>query len=132
MGKQGMKQPDISDRGNVTAEFVMVSMLVLMLFGVVLQISFALYTHNILIDAASSGARYGTLLDRTSSDGVTRTEQIIQNSLPDIYRTSVSSSVVNAEGTQALEITVEATLPVVGPFGFDQGMEVSGHAIIQE
>ncbi|MDO4917597.1 MAG: pilus assembly protein, partial [Rothia sp. (in: high G+C Gram-positive bacteria)] len=57
-----------NERGNAPAEFVMVMALVMLLFGVVLQVSFALYARNILIDAASSGARYGTLLDRSYSD----------------------------------------------------------------
>lgn len=110
----------------------MVSALVLMLFGVVLQIAFALYARNIMLDAASAGARYGTLLDRTESEGRTRTEEIIAGGLPDIYQTTVSSSAVTVNGVDAIEIRVQGTLPVVGPFGFDQGIEVSGHAIVQE
>lgn len=125
-------QNDPKERGNVTAEFVMVSALVLMLFGVVLQIAFALYARNIMLDAASAGARYGTLLDRTESEGRTRTEEIIAGGLPDIYQTTVSSSAVTVNGVDAIEIRVQGTLPVVGPFGFDQGIEVSGHAIVQE
>ncbi|MEU7991636.1 TadE/TadG family type IV pilus assembly protein [Rothia amarae] len=125
-------QNDTKERGNVTAEFVMVSALVLMLFGVVLQIAFALYARNIMLDAASAGARYGTLLDRTESEGRTRTEEIIAGGLPDIYQTTVSSSAVTVNGVDAIEIKVHGTLPVVGPFGFDQGIEVSGHAIVQK
>lgn len=121
-----------SERGNVTAEFVMVSVLVMMLFAVVLQIAFALYAKNIMIDAASAGSRYGTLLDRSEADGRARTQEILAGTLPDVYETSVSSSVVNVNGVQALEIRVKGTLPVVGPFGFDQGIEVTGHAIVQK
>lgn len=120
------------ERGNAPAEFVMVMALVMLLFGVVLQVSFALYARNILIDAASSGARYGTLLDRTYSDGATRTQEIINHNLPPQYQTSVSTHEVNVNGDRTLEVTVQGTLPVVGPFGFDQGINVTGHALVQE
>ncbi|GGH59409.1 TadE/TadG family type IV pilus assembly protein [Rothia aerolata] len=122
---------DRQDDGNATAEFVMTSALVLLLFLGVLQLAFAIYVRNIMTDAASSGARYGTLLDRTYADGVDRTSDIIDQSLPLPYAHSVQAHETVVDGAAALEITVEGDLPVVGTFGFDRGFSVSGHALIQ-
>lgn len=119
-----------SERGNASAEFVMVAALVLLLFGVVLQVAFALYARNIMLDAAASGARYGTLLDRTAADGQARTEELIAEHLPNVYQSSVSTRTAQADGVETLEITVQGTLPVVGPFGFDRAITVSGHGIV--
>ncbi|MDO4252667.1 MAG: TadE/TadG family type IV pilus assembly protein [Rothia sp. (in: high G+C Gram-positive bacteria)] len=119
------------EAGNASAEFVMVTSLTLLLFALVLQVAFAIYTRNILIDAAASGARYATLLDRSSADGLERTQQIIDRSLPDTYVTHISAQQGSYRGVESLEITVEGTLPVVGPFGFDRAITVSGHALRQ-
>ncbi|MDY3048876.1 MAG: TadE/TadG family type IV pilus assembly protein [Rothia sp. (in: high G+C Gram-positive bacteria)] len=116
--------------GNATAEFVMVSSLVLLLFLLVLQLSFALYTHNLLQDAASQGARYGALKDRTAAEGQARAEELLASSLPASYSREISSQVIDWHGSQALEISIRAPLPLVGPWGLGQGWEVQGHALL--
>lgn len=110
----------------------MVSAMVLLLFLGVLQIAFAMFTKNVLQDAASQGARYGSMLDRTPSDGEERTKQLLYSVLPDSYSTTVNSSVTQWQGVQALEITVSGPIPVLGPWGLGGRWEVTGHAILQE
>ena len=56
----------------------MVSALLVLLTVAILQVSYAFYTRNVLLDAASAGARYGTLYDRTPEEGQERAEQIIR------------------------------------------------------
>ncbi|MFW0154424.1 TadE/TadG family type IV pilus assembly protein [Rothia sp. P6271] len=119
-----------AEDGNATAEFVMVSALAVLFFALVLQITFAIYTRNILIDAASTGARYGALLDRNYSDGAQRTRDIIASELPAVYSSEVSYQLVTVDGYQTLEIRVHGALPVVGPFGFEHGIDVAAHAIV--
>ncbi|MFW0112141.1 TadE/TadG family type IV pilus assembly protein [Rothia sp. CCM 9417] len=119
------------ERGNAPAEFVMVSAMVLMLFLGVLQIAFAMFTKNVVQDAASQGARYGAMLDRTPGDGEERTRELLYSVLPESYSTSVTSSVTQWQGAEAVEIRVAAPIPVIGPFGLGGTWEVTGHAVLQ-
>ena len=125
------KSSNLADAGNATAEFVMVIGLVVLLFAGVLQVAFVLYTRNMMVDAAASGARYGTLLDRTYEDGAVRTRQLLTDSLPTGGVANVSYQVVNQNGVQMLEMQVNAPLPILGPFGVPNTLTVSGHAALQ-
>lgn len=120
-----------NERGNATAEFVMVSALVVLLFLGVLQVAFALFTRNVLQDAASQGARYGAMLDREPADGEERTRDLLYSVLPDRYSTTISSSITQWQGVEAVQITVTAPVPLLGPFGVAAQWEVSGHAVVQ-
>lgn len=119
------------DRGDASSEFVMVSALVLLLFMLVLQFSFALFARNILQDAASQGARYGALLDRSAADGVQRAEELVHSVLPDSYQVTVSSQETQWQGARALEVTILAPVPLVGPWGGSSHWEIKGHALQQ-
>lgn len=110
----------------------MVSAMVLMLFLGVLQIAFAMFTKNVMQDAASQGARYGAMLDRAPGDGEERTRELIYSVLPDSYSATVTSSVTQWQGVEAVEIKVSAPIPTIGPFGLAGNWEVTGHAIMQE
>lgn len=124
-------EPPEKERGNATAEFVMVSALVVLLFLGVLQVAFALFTHNVLQDAASQGARYGAMLDKTPADGEERTYDLLYSVLPRHYSATVTSSVTQWQGVDAVQITVVAPVPLLGPFGVAAQWEVSGHAVVQ-
>ena len=148
--KQELAAPP-SERGDASTEFVMVSALLVLLTVAILQVSYAFYTRNILLDAASAGARYGTLYDRTPEEGRERAEQIIRGNnllcsfptflrgaikeqiirgnLPESYAQDVHTSVyVDPSGIRILEVHVTAPLPVLGPWGFPGSISVSGHA----
>ncbi|WHS49711.1 TadE/TadG family type IV pilus assembly protein [Rothia sp. SD9660Na] len=123
--------PPEKERGNATAEFVMVSALVVLLFLGVLQVAFALFTRNVLQDAASQGARYGAMLDKTPADGEERTRELLYSVLPSHYSATISSSVTQWQGADAVQVTVVAPVPLIGPFGVAAQWEVSGHAVVQ-
>lgn len=123
--------PPEKERGNATAEFVMVSALVILLFLGVLQVAFALFTRNVLQDAASQGARYGAMLDKTPADGEERTRELLYSVLPSHYSATISSSVTQWQGADAVQVTVVAPVPLLGPFGVATQWEVSGHAVVQ-
>lgn len=111
----------------------MVSALLILLTVAILQVSYAFYTRNILLDAASAGARYGTLYDRTPAEGKERAEQIIRGTLPSEYVHDVHTSVyVDPSGIRILEVSVTAPLPVLGPWGLPGSISVSGHAAYVE
>ncbi|WP_326502515.1 TadE/TadG family type IV pilus assembly protein [Rothia nasimurium] len=123
--------PPEKERGNATAEFVMVSALVVLLFLGVLQVAFALFTRNVLQDAASQGARYGAMLDKIPADGEERTRELLYSVLPSHYSATISSSVTQWQGADAVQVTVVAPVPLLGPFGTATQWEVSGHAVVQ-
>ena len=120
-----------SERGD--ASTVMVGALLVLLTMAILQVSFALYARTMLVDAAAAGARYGTMRDRTPQEGMERTRQMIEGSLPSSYAENISyRQSSDSTGVRTLEVTVKSPLPVLGPWGFPDSIEVKGHAIYAE
>ncbi|WP_370646972.1 TadE/TadG family type IV pilus assembly protein [Arthrobacter sp. zg-Y844] len=116
------------ERGSAVVDFVMVGALVSLVFMAVVQLALVLHVRNTLIDAAATGARYGTLADRTPADGAARTAALIGSSLGEEYAGDVAYSEQTVDGARLLEITVRAPLPVIGFVGPGDGIEVKGHA----
>ena len=128
-----MPAPDrhgAAERGSAVAEFVMVSAVLVLLFLACLQIGFALHVRNTVQDAGSTGARYGALRDRTPEDGAQRTREILDDALPPQYSRTVRARISSDGLNRTVEVTVTAPLPVLGPWGPSDGIEVSGHAIL--
>lgn len=119
------------EEGNATAEFVMVSALVVLFFALVLQIAFAFYTKNMLVDAASSGARYGTLYQNSASDALERTRSLLNESLPFGYPADIQVAYSTYQGVETLEVTVVGPLPLLGPWGPAQSLRGTGRAVVQ-
>ena len=117
------------DAGNAVAEYVMVLALAILLFGMILQVGFALHVRNTLIDAAAAGARFASLADRTDEDGVERTRGIIAGTVGEAYAQDISVSRTSVGQLPAVEIHVVAPLPVVASLGPPASLEVSGHAV---
>ncbi|MGJ9405571.1 TadE/TadG family type IV pilus assembly protein [Nesterenkonia aurantiaca] len=116
------------DRGAATAEFAMVSALLVLLSFAILQLTLMIHVRNTLIDAASTGARFGVLEDRTASDGAQRTRALIESSISARYAEAVDYEyLAQAEG-QTLRITVRAQVPVLGLLPGVGSLEVTGSA----
>ncbi|GAA1498843.1 TadE family protein [Paeniglutamicibacter kerguelensis] len=105
---------DGGQRGSAVAEFVMVSALLIAVFLGVVQLALALHVRNTLMDAAASGARYGTLADRGAADGVQRTRELIAGALNPGFAREVQGQVVEIGGRPGLVITVRAGIPLIG------------------
>lgn len=120
---------DERDAGSVVAEWAMVAGVTAVLFAVTLQVIFALHVRNVLIDAASNGARYGTLADRGPGDAVQRSRDLITDTVGARFAGDISANPATVDGIATLEITVVAPLPIVGPFGPPGTLEVTGHAV---
>lgn len=116
------------ERGSATAEFTMVAALLVLLFIGVLQVAGMIHIRNSLIDAASTGARFGALDDRSAQDGVARTQELIRGSVADRYAQEVNYDYVEVPEGRTLRITVDARVPVlvIGP-GVGE-LEVTGSA----
>ncbi|MEG9248787.1 TadE family protein [Arthrobacter sp. Soc17.1.1.1] len=118
------------ERGAAVVDFALVGGLLTVIFMAVVQLTLVLHVRNTLIDAAASGARYGTLADRNPEDAVARTEELIRGSLADSYGSDVAVGESTAAGVRTLEVVVRAPLPVIGLIGPAGMLEVRGHAAL--
>ena len=105
------------ERGSAVVDFVLVGGLLTMFFLAVIQLTLVLHVRNTLIDAAASGARYGTLADRNAADARDRTGELIGMALNADFAKDVTTTEVTFQGVRALEVTVRAPLPVIGLIG---------------
>jgi Flp pilus assembly pilin Flp len=120
------------ERGSAVVEFSLVSVLLTALVLGVLQLAFALHVRNTVLDAAAEGARYAALADRAPGDGVARTRELITAAIGSSYAVDVSARYTSIGGVPAVEVRVAAPLPLIGPIGIDDGVEVSGHAASEQ
>lgn len=123
--------PRRREGGAAVADFVLVSVLVLVLFLAVVQLGLALFTRNVLISCASEGARYGARADAAPGQGTARTEALISSSLSPRYARHVSASEKVVRGVRVVEVRVVAPLPVIGLLGPDASIDVSGRAFAE-
>ncbi|WP_445156167.1 TadE/TadG family type IV pilus assembly protein [Arthrobacter sp. Hor0625] len=119
------------ERGSAVVDFVLVGGLLTLFFLAIVQLALVLHVRNTLIDAAASGARYGTLADRSAVDATERTAELIGVALTPEFAQDVSARETSYAGIRTLEVTVRAPLPVIGLIGPRELLEVSGHAAVQ-
>lgn len=118
------------ERGAAVVDFVLVGGLLTLFFVSIIQLALILHVRNTLIDAAASGARYGTLADRSADDARSRTGELIGTALNADFARDIQTREVVFQGLRTLEVTVRAPMPVVGLIGPREALEVSGHAPI--
>jgi Flp pilus assembly protein TadG len=119
------------ERGAAVVDFVLVGGLLTLFFMAIIQLTLVLHVRNTLIDAAASGARYGTLADRSAADARDRTAQLIGVALSPDFAGDVSTGEATYQGVPALVVTVRAPLPVIGLIGPRGILEVKGHAALR-
>jgi len=120
-----------TERGAAVVDFVMVGALATVFFLAIVQLALVMHVRNTLIDAAASGARYGTLADRGAGDARERTAQLIGVALTSDFASDVTTGEASYGGIRTLEVTVRAPLPVIGLIGPTGMLEVKGHAAFQ-
>ena len=129
--KRGLPGPREREQGSAVVDFVLVGGLLTIFFLAIIQLTLILHVRNTLIDAAASGARYGTLADRGAADAEERTRGLIGLALNSGFAEHVSTSEVTVQGFRTLEVTVRAPMPVIGLIGPREMLEVKGHAAVQ-
>jgi hypothetical protein len=118
------------DEGSAVVDFALIGGLLTLIFLAVIQLMLVLHVRNTLIDAASSGARYGALADRIPADAGRRTTELIAAALGDGFAEEVSVREVPGGDFHLVEVVVQAPLPVVGLLGPAGMLEVEGHAVL--
>lgn len=117
------------DAGNATVEFLLVSILVVIVALGVVQLAIAVHVRNILASSAHEGAHYGALADRTASEGEDRTRSLVASALGGLPMQTDASQVL-IDGVPALEMRVTAKLPLIGLWGVGE-QEVVAHALVE-
>lgn len=116
------------ERGSAVVDFVLVSGLLTVLFLGVLQLTLMLHVRNSLIDAASSGARYGALADRVPDDAVVRARDLISGAVGPGFAQDITAIETQDGDDRLITVTIRAPFPVVGLLGPDRALEVNGRA----
>ncbi|HEV6953218.1 MAG TPA: TadE/TadG family type IV pilus assembly protein [Promicromonospora sp.] len=124
--------PPRTDDGSAVVEFVLVSVLVLVLLLGVVQVALAMHVRSIATDAAAEGARVAARADRGPADGVARTRDLLTGALTGAYARDVTAGRTALGGVPVAEVTVRTPLPVVGLLGPGGTMTVRGHALVEE
>jgi len=116
------------DTGAAPVEFVLVGTLLTLLTLGVLQLGLAVYIRNVVHDAAVEGAHHGALADTDPADGAARTARLLDAAVGDGLDAEVSARLAAGATGPEVEVTVIATLPLVGLLGIPAGLEVTAHA----
>ncbi|MCT9820397.1 pilus assembly protein [Microbacterium sp. W1N] len=128
MPRSRRPQGAAEDAGSSTVEFVLVGSMLTILTLAVLQFALAVYVRNVVHDAAVDGAYHAALADVSLEEGAARTRQIIERTVGAGFVAEVAIADAGAPGAATIEVTVTATLPLVGLLGAPRGWEVSAHA----
>jgi len=119
------------DTGSTPVEFVLVGTLLTVLSLGVLQLGFAIYVRNVVHDAAVEGAYHAALADTSLEEGARRTSEIVSRTVGAGYATDVAAQETEDLGHPAVQVTVRATLPLVGLLGAPRMLEVTAHAPLE-
>ncbi|WP_232531669.1 TadE/TadG family type IV pilus assembly protein [Microbacterium halophytorum] len=109
-------------------EFILVGALLTLLTVAVLQLGFAVYTRNVVQDAAVDAAYRAALADARPGEAATRADELIARAVGDGYAREVSVTSGAVAGVDSVVVTISAALPLAGPFGLSGALEVTAHA----
>ena len=126
-----MAQPR-DDDGAAVVDFVLVSLLVVVLFLIVFQVGVVLHVRNVLIASAAEGARYGADADRTPQEGAERAKQAIAQALGNRMAGSMDCQPVpgaDLQGAPLVDIRCTGPLPIVFLPAGPLTITVHGHAL---
>ena len=127
----GMRGLAADESGSSPVEFVLVGTLLTLLTLGVLQFGLVVYVRNVVHDAAVEGAYHAALADTTLAEGAERTRQIVSHTVGPSYASDIGVTESDALGMPTVQITVRATLPLVGLLGLPRVMEVSADAPVE-
>lgn len=106
----------------------MVGVLLTGLTLAILQVGLAVYVRHLVHDAAVEGAYHAALADVSLDEGAARARAIVDRTIGAGFVTAVRARETKSLGERTVEVTVVATLPLVGLVGVPEGWEVSAYA----
>ena len=82
-GRSPLLKQRRDERGAAVTDFVMVSVLLMLVFVLTIQVGLALWTRNTLIAAAKEGARVAARADSALAEGEARTRSVCAATIAD-------------------------------------------------
>ena len=119
------------DNGSSPVEFVLVGTMLTALTLAVLQLGLGIYVRNVVHDAAVEGAYHAALADTSIEEGIARTREIVARTVGAEYAADVTARPSTSRGHETVEVTVRATLPLVGLLGAPHALEVTADAPVE-
>ncbi|WP_344080740.1 TadE family protein [Nostocoides veronense] len=116
------------EEGAAVADFALVAGLLMFVFAAVFQLGLTLHIRNTLISCAAEGARMGARVDASPGDAVQRTTSLINSAISPRFSQDVRASLESVDGVSVVVVRVSAPLPLIGPFGPDHELTVTGRA----
>lgn len=107
---------------------MLVGTLLTLLTLAVLQFGLAVYVRNVVHDAAVDGAYHAALADTSLAEGEARVREIVDRTVGEGYASDVVAEERSAFGGTTIDVTVHATLPLIGLLGARRMLEVTAHA----
>lgn len=120
------------DEGSAIVEFLLVTILVLILFTGVLQVGLMLHVKHTLTASAAEGARYAANADRSLADGEAHTRRLVAAALSERLATEIEAGREYVGDVPTVVVRVRARVPVLGVLPVGGTVEVAGHAFDEE
>jgi len=126
--------PDIDgERGSAVVDFVLVSILIMVLLLAVLQVAVYVHLRNVVTASAQAGARYAANADVDSAAGAGRTVEVVARATS--QRTAVglactSTEEADASGLTLVVVRCSGSVPtLLAGLGNLLPLQVTGHAV---
>ncbi|MDO5721439.1 MAG: ABC transporter [Actinomycetaceae bacterium] len=116
------------EAGSQVVSHVLVQVMVVIVLLGLLQLAYVLHIRNLTLDAASEGARRAALAGATLDEGEQRARDLIEASLGKARIGEVKATEVQVEGVTQVTLTINTSLPVLGPWGLPRSMEIKARA----
>jgi len=116
-------------KGSAVAEFVMITTLLVLIAVTLIQLALVLHVRNTLIDAASNGAHYGALANRSTADAHERTQRLITESLHSGFAKNINVHSADLGESRLITVSVETRVPLVGLLPNGWNLHVQGEAV---
>ncbi|OLT35425.1 hypothetical protein BJF82_00555 [Kytococcus sp. CUA-901] len=123
-----MRRTGPRERGAITAEFVLTSVVAIFTVMAVLQLAFALHVKNSLTAFAVERAPRARS-DAGPGDGVQRARYLAERASAGRAVSDVRQSRDTVGGRSVVVVEVTADLPVLGPWGIGEDLTVRGRAL---
>ncbi len=120
-----------ADRGSAVVDFVLLSVLIVLILAGLLQLALALHVRNTLVWCAGEGARVGARAGSTPERGAERTRTLISESLPGSLAVEVGAERRAEAGVATVEVRVSAALPVLAWWGPPDTVSARGRAFAE-
>jgi len=127
-----LRHPD-DERGSAVVDFVLVSVLIVVLLLAVLQVSVYVHVRNVVTASAQEGARYAANADVDSALGAARTVEVVAGATS--QQTAEGLACTSAEETDASGLTLvvvhcSGSVPsLLADLGNLLPLEVTGRAV---